>query len=162
MQSASKKLNKSPDLKIDGVVLSQATHCKFLGIAIDESLSWKRHVSSINSKISRTLFAIKQLKFTLPKESLLTLYFSLLHPYITCGILAWGNAIAQTSCVKLKPCTKEHSELYIIRVIIVTPTHSSSSLEFWRYRTCISWRLCYLCMTMFTPNCLLHSIIYSN
>ena len=92
IQSASKKLNNLPDLKIDGVVLSQATHCKFLGITIDESLSWKRHVSSINSKISRALFAIKQLKFTLPKESLLTLYFSLLHPYITYGILAWGNA----------------------------------------------------------------------
>ena len=74
------------------MVLSQATHCKFLGITIDESLSWKQQVSSINSKISRALFAIKQLKFSLPKESLLTLYFSLLHPYLTYGILAWGNA----------------------------------------------------------------------
>ena len=46
--------------------------------------------------------------------------------------------------------------------IIVTLIHSSSSLEFWRYRTCISWRLCYLYMTMFTPNCLFHSGIYSN
>ena len=92
IQSASKKLNNSLELKIDGVVLSQATHCKFLGITIDESLSWKQQVSSINSKISRALFAIKQLKFSLPKESLLTLYFSLLHPYLTYGILAWGNA----------------------------------------------------------------------
>ena len=90
--SPSKKLNNSLELKIDGVVLSQATHCKFRGITIDESLSWKRQVSSINSKISRALFAIKQLKFSLPKERLLTLYFSLLHPYLTCGILAWGNA----------------------------------------------------------------------
>ena len=87
-----KKLNNSLELKIDGVVLSQATHCKFLGITIDESLSWKQQVSSINSKISRALFAIKQLKFSLPKKSLLTLYFSLLHPYLTYGILAWGNA----------------------------------------------------------------------
>ena len=50
IQSASKKLNNSPDLKIDGVVLSQATHCKFIGKAIDESLSWKRHISSIIAK----------------------------------------------------------------------------------------------------------------
>ena len=121
------KLNNSPDLKMYGVVLSQATHCKFIGITIDESLSWKQHVSSISSKISRALFAIKQLKFTLPKESLLTLYFSLLHPYITYGILAWGNA---STNILLITETLHKRALYIIRVMIVTPTHSSSSLEF--------------------------------
>jgi hypothetical protein len=35
---------------------------------------------------------MKQVKFSLPKESLRTLYFSLIHPHLTYGILAWGNA----------------------------------------------------------------------
>ena len=68
------------------------TSCKFLGITLDESLSWRKQLSSINSKISKALFVIKQVKFSLPIESLHTLYFSLLHPHITYGILAWGNA----------------------------------------------------------------------
>ena len=38
IQSASIKLNNSLELKIGGVVVSDATHCKFLGITIDESL----------------------------------------------------------------------------------------------------------------------------
>ena len=112
IQSASKKINNSLELKIDGVVLSQATHCKFLGITIDESLSWKRQVSSINSKISWDLFAIKQLKKFLPKESLLTLYFSLLHPYLTYGIIAWGNAstniLRKTETLHKKALTTIH------------------------------------------------------
>ena len=50
------------------------------------------HLSSINSKLSRALFTIKQVKFSLPQESLHTLYFSLLQPHLTYGILVWGNA----------------------------------------------------------------------
>jgi len=68
------------------------SHCKFLGIVIDENLTWKHHIAEINKKVSRALFTIRQLKFTLPKESLRTLYFSLIHPHLVYGILAWGNA----------------------------------------------------------------------
>ena len=49
-------------------------------------------MSFVNTKISRSLFAIKQAKVFLPYASLRTLYFSLIHPYISYGILAWGNA----------------------------------------------------------------------
>jgi len=59
---------------------------------MDEALCWKDHLSSINRKISRVLFTIKQVKLSLPQESLHTLYFSLLNPHLTYGILAWGNA----------------------------------------------------------------------
>ena len=61
------------DLIIDNVILTQTTSCKFLGITIDESLSWNKHILNINSKLSRALFVIKQVKLYLPKESLHTL-----------------------------------------------------------------------------------------
>ena len=65
---------------------------KFLGIYMDETLSWKHHISYINTKISRAIFALKQVKHFLPKESLKTLYFALIQPHINYGILAWGNS----------------------------------------------------------------------
>ena len=46
----------------------------------------------VNSKISRALFIIKQVKFSLPVERLHTLFFALLHPDLLYGILSWGNA----------------------------------------------------------------------
>jgi len=79
-------------LSIDGAELSRATHCKFLGITIDEALTWKQHILRTNQKISKATFTIKQLKFTLPTRTLLTLYYSLIHPHLTFGIIAWGNA----------------------------------------------------------------------
>ena len=67
---------------------------KFLGIYVDESLTWKYHLNHINTKISRALYGIKQAKNLLPIQSLKTLYSALIQPYISYGILAWGNANA--------------------------------------------------------------------
>ena len=69
---------------------------KFLGIYVDESLSWKYQLAHINNKISRSLYAINQVKHILPYTSLKTLYATLIHPYLSYGILAWGNANAAT------------------------------------------------------------------
>ena len=38
------------------------------------------------------MFVINQVKHLLPYDSMKTLYFSLVHPHILYGILAWGNA----------------------------------------------------------------------
>ena len=64
----------------------------FLGVIFDESLTWKQHINYINNKISKSLFAIKQVKHILNTDSLKTLYFALIQPHINYGILAWGNA----------------------------------------------------------------------
>lgn len=70
----------------------EETFTKFLGLYIDDTLSWKHHIKFINNKITRAIFAISQVKHLLPKESLRILYFALVHPHITYGILAWGNS----------------------------------------------------------------------
>ena len=65
---------------------------KFLGILIDENLTWKPHLSHINQKISRALFSLKQVKHFLPKQCMKTLYYSLIHSHLSYGNLVWGNA----------------------------------------------------------------------
>lgn len=83
---------------IDGIPLTQVgTHfeeksTKFLGMLLDESLTWRYHINYINNKIARSLFMIKQVKKTLPSENLRMLYFAMIHPYLSYGLTAWGNA----------------------------------------------------------------------
>ena len=72
------------------------TSTKFLGILIDENLSWKQHISYLNSKISKTLFTIKQVKHFLPYDSLKKLYSTLVESHLSYGIMAWGNASEST------------------------------------------------------------------
>ena len=74
----------------------QEKSTKFLGIHIDENLTWKHHIINVNKKLSRALFAIKQAKHFLPINCLKILYFSLIHPHLIYGIESWGNASSTT------------------------------------------------------------------
>ena len=65
---------------------------KFLGMHIDENLTWKQHIAAVKRKVSSALFFIRQVKHVLPPDSLRTLYFALIHPHLTYGITVWGNA----------------------------------------------------------------------
>ena len=84
-------------IQIENAVLSRiGNDCTeksttFLGMRLDDNLTWKLHINETNKKVSKALFSIKQLKNTLPVESLRTLYFALVHPHLNYGTIAWEN-----------------------------------------------------------------------
>ncbi len=65
---------------------------KFLGIHLDEHLTWDCHISYISKKIAQSLYIINIVKNFLPITALRTLYFSLVHSYLNYGIQIWGNS----------------------------------------------------------------------
>ena len=67
---------------------------KFIGMYIDENLTWKMHMIQTNKRVSRALFSIKPVTNTLPLESLRTLpsSYMLRHPHLLYGIIAWESA----------------------------------------------------------------------
>ena len=65
---------------------------KFLGLFIDNKLSWKKHTTYLSKLISRNIGIINKLKLTFPSNILLDLYCTLILPYLNYGILAWGNS----------------------------------------------------------------------
>ena len=68
-------------------------YVKFLGIHIDETLSWKYHVNSVWSRIARSNYMINEVKNVLPKSTLYTLYLALVHSHINHGLLIWGSSL---------------------------------------------------------------------
>ena len=75
--------------------LEQKSYVQYLGLLIDSNLSWKNHIGHITSKISKTVGIIARLRYYVPTSVLLTIYQSLIFPYLSYGIVAWGHA-AQT------------------------------------------------------------------
>ncbi|KAJ8033651.1 hypothetical protein HOLleu_23963 [Holothuria leucospilota] len=67
-------------------------HTKFIGTIIDCKLSWKEHISSVCSKISRRNGVLNNPKYFLPQSTLLLLYSSLIFPHVNYNLLLWGNA----------------------------------------------------------------------
>ena len=85
-------------VSINGIPLSlvgnnhQEPADKFMGILIDKFVYCKHHFMFIHTKIERSLFIIKQSKHFLPYEGVHALYFSIIDPYFSYGIIICGNA----------------------------------------------------------------------
>jgi hypothetical protein len=86
--------NKDLDHKIilDKNYLVRVNKTKFLGISIDENLTWKDHIENVSKNMSRGIGIINKLKYFVPVRILHSLYCTLILPYLNYGILAWGNA----------------------------------------------------------------------
>ena len=79
------------DVKIDDLSLEQKDSTKFLGVIIDKNLSWNQHLSSISSQTARGIGILYRIKNLLSKRTLLSLYNTLILPYINYCNIAWGN-----------------------------------------------------------------------
>ena len=79
------------NLYIEGTILERVPCTKFLGLYIDEHLSWKQHIDHCKKKMSSGIYAMNMAKHILSINHLRTLYYSLVHPYATYGIRLWGN-----------------------------------------------------------------------
>ena len=84
-----------PRLHINGISIEHVPQFDFLGITLDENMTWKSHVNKIANKISRTNGTLNRLKRFLPKSILLTLYNTLILPHLTYGILVWGKNVGR-------------------------------------------------------------------
>ena len=69
------------------------TH-KFLGVIIDKNLKFDAHISEISNKISKSIGILYKLSSYLPTSTLKTLYFSLIHSYLSYANVVWGGTYA--------------------------------------------------------------------
>jgi hypothetical protein len=85
------KLATPVSIKIDNVAINQVKTTKFLGVIINENLSWSDHIDVVTSKCNKNLGVIRKLSYILPREVLLSLYYTLIYPYINYCNIAWAS-----------------------------------------------------------------------
>ena len=86
-------------MKLDPIILNENPikfQCnnpvKYLGVRIDTSITFSKHIAYISTKISKTIGIFYKLRNIVPEKALIDLYHSLIYPYlIYCNIL-WGKA----------------------------------------------------------------------
>ena len=92
------------EIDIDGSSIEEVQKTKFWGVIIDKMLNWKDHISYISGKLSRGIAMIMKAKTFLNRKALLTLYYSIVYPYMTYCNHAWGTA-----------CVSNHHKVIIIQ-----------------------------------------------
>ena len=99
-----------PTLTINDTIIKRDNTTKFLGILIDENLTWKPHIQYIENKISKNIGLLYKAKFLLNQKSLKSIYFSFIHSYLNYANVAWGNT-HQTKLKKLVRFQKHASRI---------------------------------------------------
>ena len=90
--------NSQARIQLEGIDIERVHEIKFLGVIIDEKITWK-HVKYISTKISRSISVIAKVKYMLNSASLHILYCSMILPYLNYCTFVWGNTYNST----LKP-----------------------------------------------------------
>ena len=85
------KFKNDISVLLDGRCLSRVNKTTFLGVMFDENLSFKYHVEAISNTMSRNIGILNKLKHFVPKRILHCIYCSIILPFLSYGILAWGN-----------------------------------------------------------------------
>ena len=87
----SKKIDVNESVfKFGTETIQRVKSTQFLGVTLDELLTWNTHIDNICTKISKSIFLLKQTKHMLPKHSLKLLYHCYTQSIINYGLLLWG------------------------------------------------------------------------
>ena len=90
-KSHKKRLRRDLRLTLNGTVLQRVEDSKFLGIVIDQHLTWKNHIDYITKKILRITGLLCRIRFYVNQTHLKMLYNSLIYPYLHYGNIVWAN-----------------------------------------------------------------------
>ena len=74
-------LNNLIAIRVNGRLLKRVKRIKYLGSVVDENLTWDDHINYISVKIRRNIGLLKRMRLTVPRESLVLLYKTLIEPY---------------------------------------------------------------------------------
>ena len=77
-------------------------HAKFLGLWVDNNLTWKTHTSKLELRLKTKLCMLQWGKNMLTTQAKKILYFAQIHSLLTYGLVIWGNMINATTRNRLQ------------------------------------------------------------
>ena len=74
--------------------IKRTSHNKFLGIILDEHLTWNFHITELSNKLKRLFHIFYNIRDYLSKENIKTIYYALVYSRIKYGLSVYGQACA--------------------------------------------------------------------
>jgi len=113
------------EVSINNHNISPEDNLKYLGVLLDNKLSWKPHIQKVKTQPSRACGILSKLKHYTTPPILKVVYNSLIHPYLNYSILNWGRASYATS----KPLIKLQNKA----IKIINPAKMGSLKEHFQH-----------------------------
>ena len=97
-------------ITFNSIEIKSASFIKFLGVIIDENITWNKHIDLVESKISQNISILDRASHYLDKKSLKNIYFSFIHNYVNYCNIVW----ASTTGTKLDKILKKQKHAVCI------------------------------------------------
>ena len=136
-KSPRKNINNIPN-SIDFLnqKINRVSSIKFLGVTLDESLSFHQHINEVCNKLKSLFHVFYSIRGFLSKDNIKTIYYALIYSRIKYGIVVYGQANA-TKMIKIQilqnkllkvlagkkyryPTDKLHDEFDLLKVTDIT------------------------------------------
>ena len=114
-----------PAMTFNNIELKRENSVKFLGVIIDENLTWKNHIEVVENKISKNIIVLYRASHLLDFKNLLKISFSFIYIYISYANIAW----ASTFKTKLQEILKKQKHAARITFHANRFDHSRPSLK---------------------------------
>ena len=91
---SSRRLKSCQQIKlvVQGKQIKQSNTTKYLGVIINENMTWSDHVKALSSKVNQRIGILKQVRHILPQNELVTLYRAIILP-LTMATLYGGTRV---------------------------------------------------------------------
>ena len=80
-----------PSFRVGGEEIDLINETKYLGVVIDDCLTWERHISEVQKKISRAIGLLKYARNFVQTGTLINLYRSIIEPHFSYCCSVWGS-----------------------------------------------------------------------
>ena len=84
-------------LSLNSINLNQEYSIKYLSIIIYSNLSWKSQVRHSAGEIKRNIGILSKLRYYVNSDILVKLYYALIYPFLTYGLISWSNTSSSTT-----------------------------------------------------------------
>jgi hypothetical protein len=85
-----------------GTIITTTNYTQFLGLTIEYSITWERHIDEVIQKLYTTCYMIRNIKPVVSMNTLLSIYHSCFHSVMTYGLMFWGNSSHADRVFKLQ------------------------------------------------------------
>ena len=136
-KSPRKIINNMPDsISFLNHKINRVSSIKFLGVILDENLSFDKHINEVCNKLKRLFHVFYSIRGFLSKENIRTIYYALVYSRIKYGIAVYGQAkltkirkiqILQNQLIKVLagkkyryPTDELHNEFNLLKVQDIT------------------------------------------
>ena len=97
-----KRETKMIQLSLGTRTLTNKPESKFLGVTLDQHLTWSSHLNNLTLKLNKNLNLLRLSRNMMTQENKLLVYRSHLESHIQYGILLWGNGASNIHLTKLQ------------------------------------------------------------